>query len=121
MKGASLRPGQGYTGLLVKMNRDLIIDCFAGGGGASVGIEMALGRPVDIAINHDPDRIPGKVTGGMREDDGDQPVLVFKTPDRCKKEDGGSIDQNKRKESGDGEINGNVWWNDSSSKSMHIR
>ena len=34
--------------------RDLIIDCFAGGGGASVGIEMALGRPVDIAINHDP-------------------------------------------------------------------
>lgn len=40
----------------------------------------------------------------MREDDGDQPVLVFKTPDRCKKEDGGSIDQNKRKESGDGKI-----------------
>lgn len=37
--------------------RDLIIDCFAGGGGASVGIEMALGRPVDIAVNHDPDAI----------------------------------------------------------------
>jgi DNA (cytosine-5)-methyltransferase 1 len=36
---------------------DLIIDCFAGGGGASVGIEMALGRPVDIAINHDQDAI----------------------------------------------------------------
>lgn len=36
---------------------DLIIDCFAGGGGASIGIEMALGRPVDIAINHDPDAI----------------------------------------------------------------
>lgn len=35
----------------------LIIDCFAGGGGASVGIEMALGRPVDIAINHDPQAI----------------------------------------------------------------
>lgn len=35
----------------------LIIDGFAGGGGASVGIEMALGRPVDIAINHDPDAI----------------------------------------------------------------
>lgn len=32
---------------------DLIIDNFAGGGGASLGIEMALGRPVDIAINHD--------------------------------------------------------------------
>lgn len=37
--------------------KPLIIDCFAGGGGASVGIEMALGRPVDIAINHDPDAI----------------------------------------------------------------
>ena len=37
--------------------RDIIIDCFAGGGGASVGIEMALGRPVDIAINHDPQAI----------------------------------------------------------------
>lgn len=37
--------------------RDLIIDCFAGGGGASVGIEMALGRPVDIAVNHDPNAI----------------------------------------------------------------
>lgn len=36
---------------------DIIIDCFAGGGGASVGIEMALGRSVDIAINHDPEAI----------------------------------------------------------------
>lgn len=35
----------------------MIIDAFAGGGGASVGIEMALGRPVDIAINHDPQAI----------------------------------------------------------------
>lgn len=35
----------------------IIIDCFAGGGGASVGIEMALGRNVDIAINHDPEAI----------------------------------------------------------------
>ena len=31
----------------------LIVDNFAGGGGASTGIELALGRPVDIAINHD--------------------------------------------------------------------
>lgn len=36
---------------------NLIIDCFAGGGGASVGIEMALGRQVDIAVNHDPKAI----------------------------------------------------------------
>ena len=33
---------------------ELIIDNFAGGGGASTGIELATGRPVDIAINHDP-------------------------------------------------------------------
>lgn len=39
------------------MKDGLIIDCFAGGGGASVGIEMALGRFVDIAINHDPEAI----------------------------------------------------------------
>jgi DNA (cytosine-5)-methyltransferase 1 len=36
---------------------EIIVDNFAGGGGASTGIEMALGRPVDIAINHDPDAI----------------------------------------------------------------
>lgn len=39
------------------MKEGLIIDLFAGGGGASVGIEMALGREVDIAINHDPQAI----------------------------------------------------------------
>lgn len=32
---------------------ELIVDNFAGGGGASCGIEQALGRPIDIAINHD--------------------------------------------------------------------
>ncbi|TIN66674.1 MAG: DNA cytosine methyltransferase, partial [Mesorhizobium sp.] len=30
------------------------MDSFAGGGGASTGIEMALGRSPDIAINHNP-------------------------------------------------------------------
>ncbi len=34
-----------------------VIDCFAGGGGASTGIESALGRPCDIAVNHDPKAI----------------------------------------------------------------
>lgn len=33
---------------------EIIVDNFAGGGGASTGIEMAIGRSVDIAINHDP-------------------------------------------------------------------
>lgn len=32
---------------------ELIVDSFAGGGGASTGIEMALGRSPDYAINHD--------------------------------------------------------------------
>lgn len=36
---------------------ELIIDNFAGGGGASIGIEMALGKPIDHAINHDPEAI----------------------------------------------------------------
>ena len=35
----------------------LLIDCFAGGGGASKGIELALNRPIDIAVNHDPEAI----------------------------------------------------------------
>ncbi|PZM62588.1 DNA cytosine methyltransferase [Paenibacillus dendritiformis] len=34
--------------------REIIVDNFAGGGGASTGIELATGRSVDIAINHDP-------------------------------------------------------------------
>lgn len=34
------------------MTEGLIIDLFAGGGGASTGLEAALGRPVDIALNH---------------------------------------------------------------------
>jgi DNA (cytosine-5)-methyltransferase 1 len=36
---------------------EIIVDNFAGGGGASTGIELAMGRRVAIAINHDPDAI----------------------------------------------------------------
>lgn len=36
---------------------ELIVDNFAGGGGASTGIELATGYSVDIAINHDPEAI----------------------------------------------------------------
>ena len=39
------------------INGELIVDNFAGGGGASTGIEMATGYSVDIAINHDPEAI----------------------------------------------------------------
>ncbi len=38
----------------INMLDEIIIDNFAGGGGASTGIELALGRPVTVAINHDP-------------------------------------------------------------------
>ncbi len=79
-------------------SHELVIDNFAGGGGTSTGLERALGRPVDIAINHDPEALamhainhprtkhllesvwavnPLKVTGN-------QPVgLVWLSPD-CK-------------------------------------
>ncbi len=36
------------------LKNEIIVDSFAGGGGASTGIERALGRPVDVAINHNP-------------------------------------------------------------------
>lgn len=39
------------------MSKELIVDSFAGGGGASLGIAWATGRAPDIAINHDPDAI----------------------------------------------------------------
>lgn len=37
--------------------KELIVDLFAGGGGASHGIERAVGRNIDIAINHSPEAI----------------------------------------------------------------
>ena len=51
MKTAGINRGQ--TCLL----DEIIVDNFAGGGGASTGMELATGRPVAIAINHDPDAI----------------------------------------------------------------
>jgi DNA (cytosine-5)-methyltransferase 1 len=38
----------------VKTAREIVIDSFAGGGGASRGIARALGRGPDLAVNHDP-------------------------------------------------------------------
>lgn len=35
----------------------IFVDCFSGGGGWSTGAELALGRPIDIAVNHDPDAV----------------------------------------------------------------
>src|SRR5262245_30264197 len=42
---------------ILDINEELIVDNFAGGGGASIGIEMALGRHVDFAVNHDPQAV----------------------------------------------------------------
>jgi len=42
---------------ILDLHGELIVDNFAGGGGASTGIEMALGRHVDIAINHDAEAV----------------------------------------------------------------
>lgn len=39
------------------LHGEIVVDLFAGGGGASTGIEQAIGRPVDVAINHDPEAI----------------------------------------------------------------
>lgn len=47
--------GYGTGGYFGRDNvREIIVDNFAGGGGASTGIALAIGRPPDIAINHDP-------------------------------------------------------------------
>ena len=42
---------------ILPIHSELVVDLFAGGGGASTGIDQAIGRPVDIAINHDPEAI----------------------------------------------------------------
>lgn len=43
--------------LNLDIHGEMIIDNFAGGGGASTGIELALGRRVDVSINHDPEAV----------------------------------------------------------------
>jgi DNA (cytosine-5)-methyltransferase 1 len=50
MRAPTIRASYAFPG-------ELVVDNFAGGGGASTGIEAALGRPVDIAINHSPEAI----------------------------------------------------------------
>ena len=45
------------SGIQLSPAEEIIVDNFAGGGGASTGMELATGRIVKIAINHDPDAI----------------------------------------------------------------
>jgi DNA (cytosine-5)-methyltransferase 1 len=42
---------------ILPIAHELVIDLFAGGGGASTGIEQAIGRHVDIAVNHAADAV----------------------------------------------------------------
>lgn len=42
---------------ILDIGHEMIVDLFAGGGGASTGIELALGRHVDVAVNHDPEAV----------------------------------------------------------------
>ncbi|MFS8180871.1 DNA cytosine methyltransferase [Pseudovibrio denitrificans] len=49
---AQLLPGLDLPALPEGLRSELIVDAFAGGGGASTGIEMAIGQSPDIAINH---------------------------------------------------------------------
>ena len=42
---------------VLPLSTELVVDLFAGGGGASTGIEQAIGRAVDLAVNHDPEAI----------------------------------------------------------------
>lgn len=53
LEGQAVKIDRAQTSLL----DEIIVDNFAGGGGASTGIELATGRVVNIAINHDPDAI----------------------------------------------------------------
>ncbi|MEW5927821.1 MAG: DNA cytosine methyltransferase [Gemmatimonadota bacterium] len=43
-----------FPQMLLALHGELVVDLFAGGGGASVGIELALGRSPDLAVNHNP-------------------------------------------------------------------
>lgn len=84
--------------LPIGLRDELIIDNFAGGGGASTGIEQAFGRPIDIAINHNAEALAMHRANhphtkhycesvwdvNPRELTGNQPVaLVWLSPD-CK-------------------------------------
>lgn len=53
-----MRMGKEHTSISqLNFLKPVFVDCFAGGGGWSVGFEFATGKPIDIAINHDPDAV----------------------------------------------------------------
>lgn len=54
LKSAPMNFRTQYTLPLLEQDEEINVDLFAGGGGASTGLEMGLGRPVHIAVNHNP-------------------------------------------------------------------
>lgn len=50
-------PNGGKRQFILPLADELVIDLFAGGGGASTGIEQAISRHVDIAVNHDAEAV----------------------------------------------------------------
>lgn len=57
------------------MTRGLIVDLFAGGGGASTGIYLATGRHPDVAVNHSPAAI-AMHTANLRHHDQDEAAIL---------------------------------------------
>lgn len=54
LKSAPMNFRTQYTLPLLEQDEEINVDLFAGGGGASTGLEIGLGRPVHIAVNHNP-------------------------------------------------------------------
>lgn len=57
MFAAAQVPSAVWRSIPQPSEREITVDLFAGGGGMSDGMESAMGRPVDIAVNHDPEAI----------------------------------------------------------------
>ncbi|WP_375290376.1 DNA cytosine methyltransferase [Qipengyuania sp.] len=63
--------------------KGLIVDNFAGGGGASTGLERALGRSVDVAINHDPEAVAMHVANHPDTRHFCQSIMAIDPQDAC--------------------------------------
>lgn len=61
----------------------LVVDNFAGGGGASHGIEQAIGRPIDVAVNHDPTAIAMHIANHPKTIHYVQSIMSIDPMDAC--------------------------------------
>lgn len=67
----------------LNFENEIAVDLFAGGGGASTAYEMATGRPVDVAINHDPDAISMHTVNHPHADHYESDVFEVDPVDAC--------------------------------------